>query len=48
MWDCKQRFTISNLEHAKVFMKEEIKVMCYCSKKAKKIFSNADIEVLQG
>jgi hypothetical protein len=48
MWDCKQRFTIPNLEHAKVFIKEEIKIMCYCSKKAKKIFSNADLEALQG
>jgi hypothetical protein len=48
MWDCKQRFTIPNLEQAKVFIREEIKIMCYCSKKAKKIFLNANLEALQG
>jgi hypothetical protein len=48
MWDSKQRFTLPNVENAKIFIKEEVKIMCYCSKKAKKMFMNSEIEVLQG
>jgi hypothetical protein len=48
MWDSKQRFSLPNIENAKIFIKEEVKIMCYCSKKARKIFLNSEIEVLQG
>jgi hypothetical protein len=48
MWDSKQRFVLPNIDHAKIYIKEEVKIMSYCSKKAKKIFSNSGLEVLQG
>jgi hypothetical protein len=48
IWDCKQRFTLPNMENAKSFIREEVKIMCCCSKKAKKIFLNADFDSLQG
>jgi ribosomal protein L24E len=48
MWDCKQRFSLPNIENAKIFIQEEVKIMRYCSKKARKIFLNSEIEVLQG
>jgi hypothetical protein len=48
IWDCKQRFTLLNVEFAKTFIKEEVKIMCHCSNKAKKIFANAELNALQG
>jgi hypothetical protein len=48
IWDCKQRFTVPHLESAKSYIREEVKVMSFCSKKAKKIFLNANFGSLQG
>jgi hypothetical protein len=44
IWDCKQRFTLPQIEHAKSFVREEVKIMCFCSKEVKKIFLNADLK----
>jgi hypothetical protein len=48
LWDCKQRFALPILENAKVFIREEVKIMRFCSKKAHKVFLNADFACLQG
>jgi hypothetical protein len=48
LWDCKQRFSLPILENAKVFIREEVKIMQFCSKKAQKVFLNANFACLQG
>jgi hypothetical protein len=43
MWDCKQRFTIPNTQNVKVYLRDEIKTICFCSAKANTIFQNSGI-----
>jgi hypothetical protein len=43
LWDCKQRYALPNLEHAQIFISEEIKIIRYCSSKANTILQNSGI-----
>jgi hypothetical protein len=43
LWDCKQRYALPNLEHAQIFIREEIKIIRYCSSKANTILQNSGI-----
>jgi hypothetical protein len=48
LWDCKQRFCLPNIENAKSFIREEIKIMINCSSKASTVILNSGINFEQG
>jgi hypothetical protein len=48
IWDCKQRFGLPNLGNAKIFLREEIKIIRYCSSEANTIFQNSGITLQEG
>ena len=48
MWDCKQRFCLPNIQNAKSFIREEIKIMTSCSSKARTVIFNSGINFEQG
>jgi hypothetical protein len=48
MWDCKQRFSLPNLQNAKNFLREELKIISYCSGKARQMFLNSGISLQEG
>jgi hypothetical protein len=48
IWDCKQRYTLPNLNHAKIFLREEIKIIRFCSSDANVIFQNSGITLQEG
>jgi hypothetical protein len=48
IWDCKQRFSLPNLQNAKVYLREEIKIINFCSSKAKRTILNSGINLQEG
>jgi hypothetical protein len=47
IWDCKQRFTLPNINNAETYIIEEIKVIKNCSVKVKDIILNSNIVALR-
>jgi hypothetical protein len=43
LWDCKQRFTIPDLDLAKIYLREELKIICFCSSKANTVLQNSGL-----
>jgi hypothetical protein len=43
IWDCKQRSALPNQDHAKIFIREEIKIIQHCSSKANFVLQNSGI-----
>jgi exonuclease III len=48
MWDCKQRFSLPNIQNAKIFLREEMKIITFCSGKARQMFLNSGISLQEG
>jgi hypothetical protein len=48
MWDCKQRFSLPNLQNAKIYLREELKIISHCSSKARQIILNSGIILQEG
>jgi hypothetical protein len=48
IWDCKQRFSLPNLQNAKVYLRKEIKIINFCSRKAKRTILNSGIILQEG
>jgi hypothetical protein len=48
MWDCKQRFSLPNLQNAKICFREELKIISHCSSKARQIILNSGIILQEG
>ena len=43
MWDCKQRFALPCFQNIKIYLREEVKIISFCSIKANVIFQNSGI-----
>jgi len=48
IWDCKQRFSLPNLQYAKIYLREELKIISHCSSKARQIILNSGIILQEG
>jgi len=48
MWDCKQRFTLPNIQNVKTYLRDEIKIICFCSAKANTVFQNSGLLLNMG